>query len=81
MAFYDCTSLSKITIPKSVLNIGKEAFWDCPSLKTVTILNEMPPSIESNSFTIEEIKVPKESLTKYKRSKIWKKIAKYTPIN
>ena len=81
MAFYDCSSLSEITIPKSVLNISKEAFWDCPSLKTVTILNEMPPSIESNPFTVEEIKVPKESLTKYKRSKIWKKIAKYTPIN
>ena len=31
-AFWDCTSLSTITIPSSVTSIGYWAFYNCPSL-------------------------------------------------
>ena len=36
-AFYDCTSLTEITIPDSVTSIGSSAFYDCTSLKNVYI--------------------------------------------
>ena len=42
-AFYDCTSLTSVTIPDSVTSIGNYAFYDCTSLTSVTI----PDSVTS----------------------------------
>ena len=36
-AFWDCDSLTSVTIPDSVTTIGEWAFWDCDSLTSVTI--------------------------------------------
>ncbi len=36
-AFYECTSLTSITIPDSVTTIGKQAFLNCTSLSSVTV--------------------------------------------
>ena len=38
-AFYDCYSLSSITIPNGVTSIGNNAFYDCYSLSSITIPN------------------------------------------
>ena len=49
-AFYECTSLTSVTIPGSVKTIGKRAFWECSSMTQVTI----PEGIETlgqNAFT------------------------------
>jgi len=40
-AFWQCTSLTAITIPNSVTSIGYEAFRDCTSLASVTIPNSV----------------------------------------
>ena len=42
-AFFDCTSLTSITIPNGVTSIGDYAFRDCSSLTSITI----PDSVTS----------------------------------
>ena len=48
-AFYDCTSLTSITIPNSVTSIGSYAFKYCSSLTSVTIPNSVT-SIGDDAF-------------------------------
>ena len=48
-AFYDCSSLTSVTIPNSVTSIGGYAFEDCSSLTSVTIPNSVT-SIGSYAF-------------------------------
>ncbi len=40
-AFFNCTSLSSVTIPNSVKTIGDGAFFNCTSLSSVTIPNSV----------------------------------------
>ena len=40
-AFYECTSLTSITIPNSVTSIGGAAFYECTSLTSITIPNSV----------------------------------------
>ena len=49
-AFYDCSSLTSITIGNSVTSIGDAAFMDCSSLTSVTIGNSVT-SIGNEAFS------------------------------
>ncbi len=48
-AFYDCTSLTSVTIPEGVTSISNYAFYDCRSLTSVTIPDSVT-SIGSDAF-------------------------------
>ena len=48
-AFYDCSSLTSISIPNSVTSIGSSAFYECSSLTSITIPNSVT-SIGSSAF-------------------------------
>ena len=48
-AFYNCSSLTSVTIPNSVTSIGGSAFNDCSSLTSVTIPTSVT-SIGSQAF-------------------------------
>ena len=49
IAFFDCYSLTSITIPNSVTSIGEEAFYGCDRLTSVTIPNSVT-SIGKQAF-------------------------------
>jgi hypothetical protein len=48
--FNDCTSLTKVTIPKSVTSIGRNAFYNCQKLGSLTI-SEGVESIGNSAFS------------------------------
>ena len=48
-AFHYCIALKSITIPSSIMSIGRKAFNDCKSLKSVNILNNQV-SIKEEAF-------------------------------
>ena len=58
-AFYYCSSLQSVSIPKSVTSIGDDAFHDCSSLQSVTI----PDSVESIGRSVFRACISLQSVT------------------
>ena len=60
--FYDCSSLTSITIPPSVTEIGEYAFCGCSSLTSITIPESVTEFGEGAFYdcpSLTEVRIPK----------------------
>lgn len=79
-AFYDCQSLTSITVPASVTSIGDHAFQCGSSTNKVTIimLGSTPPAIAATTMqydNIASIVVPAGASTAYTAAANWSNFA------
>ena len=69
-AFYECYSLTSVTIPNSVTSIGERAFYGCSGLTSVTIPNSVT-SIGYGAFygcrSLQSIIIPPGTKQKFAR--------------
>lgn len=74
-AFYDCSHISRITIPASITSIGELAFYNCERLQVLRVYSAIPPQVTSESLSGLNpscvIEVPTESVELYKSTDYW----------
>jgi hypothetical protein len=76
--FAGCTSLTSVTLPKSMTRIGWRAFGDCKNLTSIISRNPVsPPYVERNAFdgiNLDDVclYVPAGSLRAYLTANVWK---------
>ena len=46
-AFYQCTSLTSVTIPDSVTSIGSSAFFECQDLRSITFSGKDKATVQN----------------------------------
>lgn len=65
-AFWNCSSLTSVTIPNTITSIGGYAFWNCSSLTSVTIPNKVT-NIDGGAFdgcsSLTSINIPNSVTT------------------
>ena len=76
-AFYDCRTISEITIPENVRYIGG---WNIETLSKIYCKAKTPPTLEGNPFngsqaSTKTIYVPTESVETYKKANVWRDFA------
>ena len=88
--FYNCTSLTTVKM-EEVHEIQSNAFAKCKNLKIIVLNNEMPPSIQDNTFNNTPfsygnsdafIYVPDNSISTYEEDTNWcVYVGMYKPIS
>ena len=74
-AFHMFEGLTNVIIPASVTSIGENAFQQCGGFNCLTILNNIPPDLDSKAFYQNgdpvNIKVPSGSVGTYQSATGW----------
>lgn len=83
--FYNCQSLTKITIPANITIINTYAFRQCYSLREIHFLSTTPPTLSANTVftnldTSCKIYVPSGSLSAYTSATNYPSSSNYTYI-
>ena len=77
-AFYKCTNLSSVTIPKTIESIQSSAFAGCSNLKEIILYPSSCPSVNTYSFTSIAsdaiFYVPMNLCSSYRSSYNWKSL-------
>ena len=77
--FLECYSLTSITIPNNVNNIGDRAFLSCRQLKNVIMMPIAPPTLGMYVFNGTSsdlsIYVPDQSVQAYREASVWSSYA------
>jgi len=74
--FFDCRSLTTVTIPESVTKIGGYAFSSCEKLATVNCYAVNPPEVTIDAFNRVSIfdivlHVVPEAIAAYQNAEVW----------
>lgn len=82
--FISCEKLCRVTIPSNITTIKEYSFGWCPKLTTLFCDVEVPLTLNSNVFSGTNtdscaLKVPAESLDKYKKADVWKNFSHIAP--
>ena len=78
--FRNCTGLESVTLPSTLVELGKEngsTFMSCTALKEIVVSNPLPINIAETTFDAATyinatLKVPVGSLEAYKNADSWK---------
>ena len=76
--FYNCSSLTGITIPSGVTSLGSYCFGGCRSLVSITVEATTPPTLDDTTFYNTNncpIYVPCGTVETYKAASGWTKYA------
>ena len=49
-AFYGCSSLTELVIPRETTSIGDRAFCGCSSLQSISLSSSIPPTLGTDAF-------------------------------
>lgn len=74
--FFNCTALTKITIPSGVASIGELALWNAINMTDIYNLSSTPQQITNIHHNPSQITlhVPAESVEAYKQAPVWKEM-------
>ncbi|WP_435803591.1 leucine-rich repeat protein, partial [Polaribacter sp.] len=83
--FYNCTSLTDVSIPNSITSIGNQAFYNCSALENISVNLPTPLTIDANVFeyvTLSSmaLKVPAASVENYKTFDVWRDFGSITAL-
>ena len=68
-AFYDCSSLTSVSIPESVVSVDPNAFTNCTSFDTITIKATTPPTLDNSGISSNPVcKIPCHTQSVYEAS-------------
>jgi len=75
-AFYNCSSLTEVSLGENVSDIQDEAFFLCYNINKVTCQGTTPPIMSNNNcficYNTATLFVPYEAINLYKSSNGWK---------